>query len=122
LETSRYGYPIIAAVDRLDGRAQFGTVSTSRLVTLATFDLCGLCGLPFGEELRWQVSTHVDAVEDPADYRNAFSEPPLHKICLMYSTLVCPFLRSPQHGPETPRVESTPTWEARCSPMASATP
>jgi hypothetical protein len=64
-------------------------------VTLATFDLCGLCGLPFGEELRWQVSTHVDAVENPADYRNAFSEPPLHKICLMYSALVCPFLRSP---------------------------
>jgi hypothetical protein len=95
LETSRYGYPIMAAVDRLDGRAQFGTVSTSRLVTLATFDLCGLCGLPFGEELRWQVSTHIDAVENTADYRNAFSEPPLHKICLMYSALVCPFLRSP---------------------------
>jgi hypothetical protein len=85
----------MAAVDRLDGRAQFGTVSTSRLVTLVTFDLCGLCGLPFGEELRWQVSTHIDAVEDPADYRNSFSEPPLRKICLMYSALVCPFLRSP---------------------------
>jgi hypothetical protein len=95
LETSLYGYPIMAAVDRLDGRAQFGTVSTSRLVTLATFDLCGLCGLPFGKELRWQVSTHIDAVENPADYWNAFSEPPLHKICLMYSALVCPFLRSP---------------------------
>ena len=95
LGTSLYGYPIMAAVDRLDGRAQFGTVSTSRLVTLATFDLCGLCGLPFEEELRWQVSTHIDAVENPADYRNAFSEPPLHKICLMYSALVCPFLRSP---------------------------
>jgi hypothetical protein len=95
LETSRYGYPIMAAVDRLDGRAQFGTVSTSRLVTLATFALCGLCGLPFGAEQRWQVSTHIDAVENHADYRNAFSEPPLHKICLMYSGLVCPFLRSP---------------------------
>lgn len=95
LETSRYGYPIMAAVDRLDGRAQFGTVSTSRLVTLATFDLCGLCGLPFGEELRWQVSTHIDAVSNLGSYRNAFSEPPLHKICLMYSALVCPFLRSP---------------------------
>jgi hypothetical protein len=95
LETSLYGYPIMAAVDRLDGRAQFGSVSTSRLVTLATFDLCGLCGLPFGDELRWQVSTHIDAVENPADYRNAFSEPPLHNICLMYSALVCPFLRSP---------------------------
>jgi hypothetical protein len=82
LETSRYGYPIMAAVDRLDGRAQFGAVSTSRLVTLATFDLCGLCGLPFGAELRWQVSTHIDAVGNPATYRNAFSEPPLHKICL----------------------------------------
>lgn len=95
LAASRYGYPIMAAVDRLDGRAQFGTVSTSRLVTLATFDLCGLCGLPFRGELRWQVSTHIDAVDNPADYRNAFSEPPLHKICLMYSALVCPFLRSP---------------------------
>lgn len=95
LETSRYGYPIMAAVDRFDGRAQFGAVSTSRLVTLATFDLCGLCGLPFGAELRWQVSTHIDAVENPAAYRNAFTEPPLHKICLMYSALVCPFLRSP---------------------------
>jgi hypothetical protein len=63
LETSSYGYPIMAALDRLDGRAQFGAVSTSRLVTLATFDLCGLCGLPFGEEPRWQVSTHIDAVE-----------------------------------------------------------
>ncbi len=41
------------------------------------------------------MSTHIDAVENPADYRNAFSEPPLHKICLMYSGLVCPFLRSP---------------------------
>ena len=95
LETSPYGYPIMAAVDRLDGRAQFGTVSTSRLVTLATFDLCGVCGLPFGKELRWQVSTHIEAGENPADYWNAFSEPPLHKICLMYSALVCPFLRSP---------------------------
>jgi hypothetical protein len=95
LGSSSYGYPIMAAVDRLDGRAQFGSVSTSRLVTLATFDLCGLCGLPFGEELRWQVSTRVDGVDNPGDYRNAFSEPPLHKICLMYSALVCPFLRSP---------------------------
>src|SRR5947207_347246 len=90
LETSLYGYPIMAAVDRLDGRAQFGAVSTSRLVTLATFDLCALCGLPFGKELRWQVSTHIDTVENPTDYWNAFSEPPLHKICLMYSALVCP--------------------------------
>jgi hypothetical protein len=86
----------MAAVDRLDRRAQFGTVSTSRLVTLATFDLCGLCGLPFEEDLRWQVSTHIDTVENPVDYRNAYSEPPLHKICLMYSALVCPFLRSPR--------------------------
>jgi hypothetical protein len=95
LGSSSYGYPIMAAVDRLDGRAQFGSVSTSYLVTLATFDLCGLCGLPFGEELRWQVSTHVDVAENPGDYRKAFSEPPLHKICLMYCALVCPFLSSP---------------------------
>ncbi|MDA3625659.1 hypothetical protein OU415_09445 [Saccharopolyspora sp. WRP15-2] len=71
----------------------FGAVSEKRKLVLATFDLCAVCALPFGEELRWQVSFDKD---DLVRAKEAlFGEAPVHEVCGLYASQVCPFVSSP---------------------------
>ncbi|MFB9902866.1 hypothetical protein [Allokutzneria oryzae] len=93
LPTDSRGYPIIATVGRDEDTIDFGTVSEYRKLVLATFDLCGVCGLPFGEELRWQVGFRPEALEATGGIEAA--EAPVHEICALYSAQVCPFVSSP---------------------------
>ncbi|SDN05133.1 hypothetical protein [Allokutzneria albata] len=71
------GYPVIATVGRDEDTVDFGTVSEHRKLMLATFDLCGVCGLPFGEELRRQVGFRPEAVEITSGIEAA--EAPVHE-------------------------------------------
>jgi hypothetical protein len=41
------GYPILATVSRSHSGVDFGALSELRKLALATFDWCGVCGLPF---------------------------------------------------------------------------
>ncbi|MET9258894.1 hypothetical protein [Amycolatopsis sp. NPDC004079] len=70
----------------------FGSLSERRKLALATFDLCAICALPFGDELRWQVAFQAEAASSPAA---VYSEAPLHEICGLYAAQVCPFVSSP---------------------------
>ncbi|UOZ07022.1 hypothetical protein [Amycolatopsis sp. WQ 127309] len=91
------GYPIIATTGQEPGDVDFGALSEPRKLALATFDLCAVCALPFGEELRWQVS--FDEVMAKATTLVS-NEAPVHGICALYAAQVCPFVSSPyaRHG------------------------
>ncbi len=93
------GYPIIATTGQEPGDVDFGALSEPRKLALATFDLCAVCALPFGEELRWQVS--FDEVMAKATTLVS-NEAPVHGICALYAAQVCPFVSSPyaRHGDE----------------------
>ncbi|MFI9453382.1 hypothetical protein [Amycolatopsis sp. NPDC052450] len=93
------GYPIIAAIGQAPEDIDFGALSEPRKLALATFDLCAVCALPFGEELRWQVSFAEAAATAKTLVSN---EAPVHEVCALYAAQVCPFVSSPyaRHGDE----------------------
>lgn len=93
LDTDPRGYPIIATVTRDGSNANFGSVSELRKLVLATFDLCAVCGHPFHDELRWQVSFSDQPLNEGV--RVTFSEAPVHEVCALYAAQVCPFVSSP---------------------------
>ncbi|MEV5544046.1 hypothetical protein AB0L13_45335 [Saccharopolyspora shandongensis] len=87
------GYPIIATVGQGPGNVDFGTLSEQRKLALATFDLCAVCALPFGVELRWQVTFNKDELVRAKEA--LFGEAPVHEVCGLYASQVCPFVSSP---------------------------
>ncbi len=56
--------------------------------------LCAVCGLPFGDEPRWQVVSTATPADRPLD-ETGFGEAPVHQICAVYAAQVCPHLSSP---------------------------
>lgn len=86
------GYPVIATVGRDAEGANFGAIDERRKLVLATFDWCAVCGLPFGDEARWQVLPHFGDIPLPEEV--GLAEAPVHEICAVYSAQVCPFLSS----------------------------
>jgi hypothetical protein len=81
------GFPILATIDRTEKTVNFRSISEPRKLALATFDWCAICGLPFGDELRWQVG-----LTPLPDTETAMSEGPVHELCALYAGLQCPFL------------------------------
>jgi hypothetical protein len=88
------GYPILATVSRSHSGVDFGALSELRKLALATFDWCGVCGLPFGAEARWQVAMTAPDDDRPL-LQLEFGEAPVHEICAIYAAQVCPYLSSP---------------------------
>jgi hypothetical protein len=72
----------------------FGALSELRKLALGTFDWCGVCGLPFSAEARWQV-VMTAADDDRPLHQLEFSEAPVHETCAIYAAQVCPYLSSP---------------------------
>jgi hypothetical protein len=95
LKQDSRGYPVIATVGRGSNGADFGGINERRKLVLATFDWCAVCGLPFGDEARWQIMPHAD--DSPLPQEMGLSEAPVHEICAIYASQVCPFLSS-QHA------------------------
>lgn len=92
LRADERGYPIITTVSQPPGRVDFGSISERRKLALATFDLCAVCGLPFHDELRWQVAFEEQILDtDPALH----GEAPVHEVCGLYAAQICPFVSSP---------------------------
>lgn len=95
LRRDRRGYPIIVSIFQTQDEINFGALSEQRKLVLATFDLCGVCGTPFHDEQRWQV-TFDDAIRRITDGEAArFNEAPVHEVCALYAAQVCPFVASP---------------------------
>ncbi|WCN05137.1 SEC-C metal-binding domain-containing protein [Streptomyces sp. M92] len=91
LSVDRRGYPVIATVDRSPQEVNFGSINERRKLALATFDWCAVCGMPFADELRWQMVFQ----EGPLPTAIA-GEAPVHEVCALYAAQVCPYLFSPQ--------------------------
>ncbi|MEU9015902.1 hypothetical protein AB0D12_40970 [Streptomyces sp. NPDC048479] len=81
---------MIATIDRSPQKVDFGSINERRKLALTTFDWCAVCGLPFADELRWQVVFQ----EGPLPTALA-GEAPVHEACALYAAQVCPFLFSP---------------------------
>jgi len=104
------GYPVLATIPRPAGLPDFVGLSDRRKLTLAAFDLCALCALPFtDDDLRWQVAfaepgegplaDRLRVQRHPSLDSDVFVEAPLHEICALYAAQVCPFVSSPYAGP-----------------------
>ncbi|WP_055558243.1 SEC-C metal-binding domain-containing protein [Streptomyces sp. NBRC 110028] len=91
LAVDRRGYPVIATVQRSPQEVNFGAISERRKLALATFDWCAVCGLPFADELRWQMVFQEEGLLPSA----VSGEAPVHEVCALYAVQVCPFLFSP---------------------------
>ncbi|MCE7082966.1 SEC-C metal-binding domain-containing protein [Streptomyces sp. ST2-7A] len=92
LAVDRRSYPVIATVDRGPQKVDFGSISERRKLALAAFDWCAVCGLPFGDELRWQMVFQ----EKPLPATVISGEAPVHEVCALYAAQVCPYLFSPR--------------------------
>lgn len=91
------GYPVIATIGRGKDGPDFGSINELRKLTLATFDWCSVCGLPFNGAGRWQVAPGDDWKDRARDVGFVFNEAPAHEVCLVYAAHVCPHLSSPGH-------------------------
>jgi hypothetical protein len=91
------GYPVIATIGRSVDGPDFGSINELRKLTLATFDWCSVCGLPFNGAGRWQVAPGDDWRDRARDAGFVFNEAPAHEICLVYAAHVCPHLSSAGH-------------------------
>jgi hypothetical protein len=91
LEVDRRGYPVIATVERSPQGVDFGAISERRKLALAAFDWCAVCGLPFADELRWQMVLQ----DGPLPSSAISGEAPVHEVCALYAAQVCPYLFSP---------------------------
>lgn len=91
LEVDRRGYPVIATVDRSPEEVNFGGISERRKLALAAFDWCAVCGMPFADELRWQMVFQ----DGPLPFSVISGEAPVHEVCALYAAQVCPYLFSP---------------------------
>jgi hypothetical protein len=101
----RRSLPILSVVDREDGIADFATLSTERKLFACALDLCSVCGWPLDGEVRMLYSEH----DAPRTKMSFHTEAPMHLTCLVYSSVVCPYLFGPnprlRHGERkgTPR-------------------
>ena len=91
LQRDARGYPVLASIPQSPSGVDFGSLSETRKLVVATFDLCAVCGNPFGDELRWQVTFD----EDLDHVSVVFAEAPVHEVCGLYAAQVCPFVSSP---------------------------
>jgi hypothetical protein len=97
LPTDRRGLPALVSVARQAGEVLFASLSEPRKLALATFGLCGICGLPFGPgELRWLA---MPPTYDPSEGATNSGEAPVHRVCLLSAIQLCPWLAKPQMTP-----------------------
>jgi hypothetical protein len=110
MRRDRRGYPIIASIFQAEDEVDFGALSERRKLVLATFDLCGVCGTPFHDELRWQVTFDDEARRIADGEAVRFNEAPVHEVCALYAAQVCPFVASPyaRFGDEIRKGEHRP--------------
>ncbi|MFM7088797.1 MAG: hypothetical protein ACKOW9_04705, partial [Candidatus Paceibacterota bacterium] len=87
----RRPFPILSVVDREDGNADFATLITSRKLFASALDLCSVCGWPLDGEVYMLYSEQ----QAPKSKMTSDPEAPMHHTCLVYSSVVCPYIFGP---------------------------
>jgi len=97
------GYPVPAITPWQEGAPQFALTDHGRSAACARDRLCSVCGAPMAPGPVWRV---VGAAEAEAiagaraagrPYRNLAPTPegPGHRACMLYASMVCPYLARP---------------------------
>lgn len=90
------GFFVLAEAGYLDGKPSFSKFDHDRTVALEIHRACAMCGypLPDGENV-YRAFAQGDAAEIRMNQREHSHDlaGPLHLSCILYSAIVCPFLR-----------------------------
>ena len=90
---NKYNLPIMSVIGRNNGLGDFKYISDTRKIALSAYELCSICGQPLSGEF----STILAVENENRDPKTIEStEAPAHVECLVYASLVCPFLLSPK--------------------------
>lgn len=92
------GYIIPAETPWVGDVPYLSRYDTARTLALAAARACAVCGLPLlADHPVWRAFSQGDAALARADDPNTDElGAPRHESCMLYSTLVCPFWRTPQ--------------------------
>jgi hypothetical protein len=107
------GYPVPAITPWQGRRPQFALTDRERSADCARRRLCSVCGTPMPRGPVWRVvgATEAVAIADTQaagrPYRNLAptTEGPGHRACMLYASMVCPYLARPnaRRGTEAER-------------------
>jgi len=97
------GYPVPAITPWQDGRPQFALTDYERSAACARGRLCSVCGTLMDRGPVWRVvgaaesAAVAEALAAGRPYRNLAPtlEGPGHRACMLYASMVCPYLARP---------------------------
>jgi len=97
------GFPVPAITPWRDGEPMFAATSVSRTLICAVERRCSICATQLGSPPVWRVVAAEEAVAMAAALANGESydnlaptaEAPGHLACMLYASMVCPFLARP---------------------------
>lgn len=97
------GYPVPAITPWEDGEPQFALTDYGRSAECARQRLCSVCGTLMPKGAVWRVvgAAESSAIREALDagrpYRNMAATPegPGHRACMLYASMVCPYLARP---------------------------
>ncbi|MEV4560598.1 hypothetical protein AB0K51_26880 [Kitasatospora sp. NPDC049285] len=97
------GYPVPAITPWEDGRPQFALTDYERSATCARERLCSVCNTLMPRGPVWRVvgatesAAIAEALASGRPYRNMAPtlEGPGHRACMLYASMVCPYLARP---------------------------
>ncbi|MFJ8442462.1 hypothetical protein [Kitasatospora griseola] len=97
------GYPVPAITPWEDGHPQFGLTDYERSASCARERLCSVCNTLMPRGPVWRVvggeeaAAIGEALAAGRPYRNMAPtmEAPGHRVCMLYATMVCPYLGRP---------------------------
>ncbi|MCD0486203.1 hypothetical protein LO771_28415 [Streptacidiphilus sp. ASG 303] len=97
------GYPVPAVTPWEDGEPRFALTDHARSADCARMRLCAVCGTPMPPGSVWRVvgaaesAAIADALAAGRPYRNLAptTEGPGHRACMLYASMVCPYLARP---------------------------
>ena len=95
---NKYNLPIMSAIGRNNGLGDFKFISDPRKIALSAYELCSICGQPLSGEFSTILGIENESRDENFCHPKTIetTEAPAHVECLVYASLVCPFLLSPK--------------------------
>ncbi len=90
------GFPVPAESGWRDGKPEIEGVNTERKIMLARQRACAVCGFPIPAEATvYRAFAQADAAKIRLANPSWWGDPsgPLHRSCILYSAMTCPYLR-----------------------------
>ena len=93
---NKFNLPIMSVVPRSNGIGNFRFISDPRKIALAAYELCSICGQPLSGEFSTILAVDNDKHQGHTGHLPILetTEAPAHSECLVYASIVCPFLAS----------------------------